>query len=119
MAGRKTIINFLLVLLLSVYSSYNNAPAFCGNSNMPQASGTLSSPATPPIIYKHSIQKNHVKVRYIGGEYNYQVAMAPLVHVAIKFAGCKVFAANNFSVLSNGHFLFKLRGPPVASVSWC
>jgi len=122
MDGKKIIASFLFFLLVVFFC--NNLPCEVYTS---YASGHLSqqsaiqersctSSAAPGFSYsKPTVKRDHVKVRYVGGECGYAPNSIVVATRLPEFVIKTVPVSPSCFISSYSSFLFKLRGPPHSS----
>jgi len=123
MAKRKSIACCLLALLLvfcsnnlpyDVYTSFGNSH-FSGHSiSLKTHLNTSLHPALS--LHKSSVKRDHIRVRYMGGECGYNAPVSFITVTAFLFPE-KAASIRYFSFVSSScHFSFSLRGPPPVAI---
>jgi hypothetical protein len=118
MAKRKFVVGFLFILLIVFFN--NNVPfelAKAGTSGVPSSffssvRAENNHAAHLHSFSKHSIKKEHIKVRYKGSEFSYYKLPLNFVRHEFYLVETRLFPANNAIDLPVDQSVFKLRGPP-------
>jgi hypothetical protein len=122
MAKGKFIVAVLSLLLLVFFC--NDLPRNVSITCHTKGSSCLSSSernsqktvAKSPIFSKNVTKKDHVKVRFMGGECSFAVCPAPLFEVLPEFANDEVNICAYFLIPANEERLLSLRGPPAINL---
>ena len=64
------------------------------------------------VISKSVTKKDHVKIRYMGGECSFAICSTPFFQIFPEFSDGPVSIAPYFLIPSREQYLFGLRGPP-------
>jgi len=119
MARIKSAAGVVLIMLLLFFSSNREGRAFMPTTfpicNI-AAHSSVNSKGPGTTVNYPSIKKDWIKVRYIGGEYYYNVPHVPMV--VSSSPATKPFPIVYYPsfVSSSLHFLLALRGPPQVSI---
>ena len=114
---RKAIYIFLIALLFILNN--NGAPYEAHTSVDHTASYMFGRAPSAPVCYgaaaisKPAVNRDHIRVRYMGGECSFVSSPFPVSTRHEDFAENAATAKNCFFVPLGGEFLFKLRGPPL------
>ena len=113
----KSIAGYLLILLLVLFSNGQPSYSFPATTALTAAKAVFSTSerntkTSIPLIAS-TLRKEHIKVRYMGGECPFDGTSICLHVPAVVFID-QVKRGSYVSIISSTpHFLFKLRGPPV------
>ncbi len=124
MAKGKFIVAFLSLFLFVSFSKElpNVISIPHGKNSLPclvSSKGNLQSFATnDPYFSKNVTRKDHVKVRYMGGECSFAICPTLLFQIAPEFAEDLVSIFPHFLVPAHNKCLLSLRGPPIESVAF-
>lgn len=123
MPVKKTIVFFLFLLLLISFSNnaiceaYSSRDLLCIITSAPFKSSIKKLPVSG-ISYKSTIgKKDHIRVRYMGGDPCYDIPKFYL-HISTPLFADEAMKVTRPFFISGQHWsLFSLRGPPGSNVS--
>lgn len=112
----KSIATTLIVLLLLLFSndqvSHLSPAGYNLFSVRPRISKRVTTAKAPADVTTHSLRKDKIRVRYMGGECGYDQTAIVIGSALKKFTDCRKEGNYVSFISSSHHFLFKLRGPP-------
>ena len=108
--------SLILVLLLLIcgnrHTDHYSPPLALSSNNATSLNAAHNTADIPAFIKNHSLRKDWIKIRYMGGECKYDPFVIPIITTPAEFIE-NTKRAEYASVVSSFHpFLFKLRGPP-------